>query len=173
MIEQLDIVVRSNLPSRHRRLVGCLIGWFATVLLILLANTYAAWGRSWIPESLGLWLLWFSQFGWLLLLYLFGATIYHTGKLIMPCTNNHPLAFVLLMLCFVPILQIAIGLDVCIWIARECRELGIDTTWRGLPESALARLVGIKYCRGCGYDLTGKKSGVCSECGKAIEAALS
>ena len=168
MIEQLDIVVRSNLPSRHRRLVGCLIGWVATVLLIVMANGAAGLGRGVLPDGLLIWVLWFSQFGWLLLLYLYGATIYHTGKLIMPCTNNHPFAFILLMLCFVPVLQIAIGVAVCIWIARKCRQLGIEATWRGLPESAVARLVGIKYCRGCGYDLTGNKSGVCSECGRLI-----
>jgi len=85
MIEQLDIVVRSNLPSRHRRLVRCLIGWFATVLLIALANGTAALGRGVLPDDLLIWVLWFGQFGWLLLLYLYAATIYHTGKLIMPC----------------------------------------------------------------------------------------
>ncbi len=173
MIEQLDIVVRSDLPHRHRRLVRCLIGWLATVLLIALANAAVVWGRGTLPDDLLIWVLWFGQFGWLLLLYLFAATIYDTGHLLMPCTKKHPLAFILLMLCFVPILQIAIGLAVCIWVARECRKLGIATTWRGLPESAVARLVSINYCRGCCYDLTGNKSGVCSECGKAIEAAPS
>jgi len=170
MIEQLDIVVRSNLPRRHRRLARCIVAWLVTVLMMLAAHGLAAWGRGTLPDGLLIWMLWFSQFGWLFLLYLYGAIFVYAGYLLKHCVRNSLLSIALVLLCFVPILQVVIGLMLCIWIARAARELDIEATWRGLPDSAVARLVGVNYCRGCGYDLTGNKSGVCPECGRDVLA---
>lgn len=52
------------------------------------------------------------------------------------------------------------------------KKAGLRVGLMGVPDEQVVRRMSIHICRSCGYNLTGNISGVCPECGTAIDAQV-
>jgi len=73
----------------------------------------------------------------------------------------------------VPMLQLIAGIGLCRRLNKQWRKFGLDAGWAGPTERLLEEAPLDPMCAQCGYNLFGNISGVCSECGNSIGAAVS
>lgn len=172
MIEQMTVSERVDVARCHRRLANSIIVFAVTVVLLLVVNVSAVGSWAFVPEMVAIGILWLSQFAWLLLLLLWGAIFVYAGYFSVRAVENSLISLVLLAACFVPIVQVLVGIAFCWTLRAQWRRHGIEASWRGLSRATLDELMSTDHCRACGYDLTGNVSGVCPECGTIMKREL-
>lgn len=81
-----------------------------------------------------------------------------------------PMLVLVSILMLVPLLSLIILLLENRRATIILRKVGIPVGFMGVKDEVVVRLLAPNLCRQCGYDLTGNVSGICPECGKAIQA---
>jgi len=89
--------------------------------------------------------------------------------LLLVAQGTHVLIVILLaILMIAPCGSLLILLAVDMSATRTLRRVGLKVGFMGVKDEEVERLLNPMLCKGCGYDLTGNVSGICSECGRPI-----
>lgn len=87
--------------------------------------------------------------------------------LMMASQGTHPVIIVILaLLMLVPCANLIVVLLVNTSATRTLRKAGLKVGLMGVNPESVERTLNPALCKGCGYDLTGNVSGLCSECGR-------
>ena len=91
--------------------------------------------------------------------------------MLMVARGDHPAIVVLIgILMLAPCINLLMLLLVNSHVTRTLKAAGLHVGLMGVDPQELERIVNRDLCTHCGYNLTGNTSGVCPECGRAIDS---
>ena len=83
--------------------------------------------------------------------------------------NNVVLILLCAILMLAPCANVLLLLLVNMSVTRTLRRAGLHVGFMGAKDEEVERHLNPMLCKKCGYNLTGNVSGICPECGRAIE----
>lgn len=85
--------------------------------------------------------------------------------------GNHPIMVVICgIIMIAPCGNLLLLILVNMSVTRTLRRAGLHVGFWGVKDEDVERVLDPTLCRGCSYNLTGNISGICSECGRPMDA---